>query len=134
MESNSGDWSKSEIEQVVRWLEDLIKLRRTQKGSGETKKHWISAMASTISSRSEAQVGYKYDNLKKVYHEALKLVDQSGWGLGEEDLHNGNTLSLHAQNAITIDDDDDIHENNQVTVEFQSEIAYSRSSFVVHKR
>ncbi|KAG0136861.1 hypothetical protein HOY82DRAFT_535952 [Tuber indicum] len=38
-----------------------------------------------------------------------------------------------AQNAITIDDDDDIHENNQVTVEFQSEIGYSRSSSVVHE-
>ena len=37
MESNSSDWSKSEIEQIVPWLEDPIKLRRTQKGSGETK-------------------------------------------------------------------------------------------------
>ena len=56
MESNSGDWSKSEIEQIVLWLEDPIKLRRTQKGSGETKKkkHWISSIASTIPSRSEA--------------------------------------------------------------------------------
>ncbi|KAG0125734.1 hypothetical protein HOY82DRAFT_542986 [Tuber indicum] len=166
-------------------LEDPIKLRRTQKGSGETKKHWISAMASTIPSRSETQVGYKYNNLKKAYREALKVADQSGWGLGEEDLLNGNTLSLQvklekkcpffarldaiwgtrlnfrppslfssgpssqetaaaadtlidalesAQNAIAIDDDDDIHENNHVTVEFQSEIAYSRSSSVVHER
>lgn len=97
MESNSGDWSKSEIEQIVLWLEDPIKLRRTQKGSGETKKHWISLIASTIPSRSEAQVGYKYDNLKKSYREALRLADQSGWGLGEEDLINGNTLSLRGK-------------------------------------
>jgi len=97
MESNSSDWSKSEIELIVRWLEDPIQLRRTQKGSGETKKHWISAIASTISSRSEAQVGYKFDNLKKSYREALKLADQSGWGLGEEDLVNRNILSLRGR-------------------------------------
>ncbi|RPB04661.1 hypothetical protein L873DRAFT_1799034, partial [Choiromyces venosus 120613-1] len=52
MESNRGDWSKSEIKQVVLWLEDPIKLRRTQKGSGETKKYWISAISSTIPSCS----------------------------------------------------------------------------------
>ena len=94
MESNSDDWSKSEIEQIVLWLEHPIKLHRTQKGSGETKKHWISSIASTIHSCSEAQVGYKYNNLKKSYREALMLADQSGWGLGEEDPINGNTLSL----------------------------------------
>ncbi|RPA96671.1 hypothetical protein L873DRAFT_1845261 [Choiromyces venosus 120613-1] len=184
MESNSGDWSKSEIEQIVLWLEDPIKLRRTQKGSGETKKHWISAIASTIPSRSEAQVGYKYDNLKKSYREALKLADQSGCGLGEEDLVNGNTLSLRdklekkcpffarldaiwgtrpnfrppslfssgsssqetaaaadtlintlqsVQNAIKIDDDEDINKNNAAEVELQSEIAYSGLSSVAHE-
>ncbi|RPA95481.1 hypothetical protein L873DRAFT_1812804 [Choiromyces venosus 120613-1] len=46
----------------------------------------MNAIASMISSRSEAQVGYKFNNLKKSYHKALKLTDQSGWGLDEEDL------------------------------------------------
>ncbi|RPA92277.1 hypothetical protein L873DRAFT_203263 [Choiromyces venosus 120613-1] len=52
----------------------------------------MNAIASTISSCSEAQVGYKFDNLKKSYCEALKLTDQSGWGLDEEDLRRGSSL------------------------------------------
>ncbi|RPB00281.1 hypothetical protein L873DRAFT_1805415, partial [Choiromyces venosus 120613-1] len=52
MESNSGDWSKSEIEQIILWLEDSINLCRTQKGSGETKKHQISVIISRIPSCS----------------------------------------------------------------------------------
>lgn len=92
MEGNSSDWTKQEIEKIVLWLEDPTNLRRTQKGSGETKKRWINAIASTISSRSEPQVGYKFDNLKKSYREALRLADQSGWGLNEEDLRTGSSL------------------------------------------
>jgi len=38
------------------------------------------------------------------------------------------------QNAIEIDDDNDIDENNEPEVEFQSELAYPRSSSVVHER
>jgi len=100
MEGNSSDWTKQEIEKIVIWLEDPTNVRRTQKGSGETKKRWINAIASTISSRTEAQVGYKFDNLKKSYREALRLADQSGWGLDEEDLQRGS--SLHGM-SLTID-------------------------------
>lgn len=99
MEGNSSDWTKQEMEKIVLWLEDPTNLRRTQKGSGETKKRWMNAIASTISSRSEAQVGYKFDNLKKSYREALKLADQSGWGLDEEDLRTGS--SLHGMSLST---------------------------------
>ncbi|RPA95248.1 hypothetical protein L873DRAFT_1813197 [Choiromyces venosus 120613-1] len=64
------------------------------KGSGETKKQWIKAMASSIPFRSDSQVGYKLDNLKKSYHQAVSLASQSGWGLGEEYLTNMDVASL----------------------------------------
>ena len=38
------------------------------------------------------------------------------------------------QNAIEIDDDDDIDENDEPEVEFPSELANPRSSSVVHER
>lgn len=99
MEGNSSDWTKQKIEKIVLWVEDRTNLQRTQKGSGETKKRWINAIASTISSRSEAQVYYKFDNLKKSYREALRLADQSRWGLDEDDLRTRS--SLHGKSLTT---------------------------------
>ncbi|KAG0644698.1 hypothetical protein HOY80DRAFT_1028391 [Tuber brumale] len=95
MESKSSDWTKSEIEKMLLWLEDPTNLWRTQKGSAETKKYWIMIIVSTIPSRSDAKVGYKFDNLKESYHETVKLADQSKWRLEEKDLGNGNVSSLH---------------------------------------
>jgi hypothetical protein len=84
MAANNLDWSKDEIEQIVAWLEEPANLRKTKKCSGKTKWSYIKLIAQTIPTRSEAQVGYKFDNLKKAYREAVKLSDQSCWGLGEE--------------------------------------------------
>jgi len=86
MKGKSSYWTKEEIEKIVIWLEDSANRRRKQKGSGEIKKRGISTIASTISSRLEAHIGYHFDNLKKSYREAVRLANQSGWGLNEEDL------------------------------------------------
>ncbi|KAG0134082.1 hypothetical protein HOY82DRAFT_537664 [Tuber indicum] len=40
-------------------------------------------------SRNHINVGYKYNNLLKSYRAAVKLNNQTGWGLTEEDLSIG---------------------------------------------
>lgn len=84
-------WTLEEVEMIILWLEDDENLRRTQRGSGETKTHWIKDIATTLNGRTVKQVLDKFDNLKKSFREACKINDQSGWGLTQDDLQTGTT-------------------------------------------
>jgi len=76
-------WTQSEQEQLIQWLEEPENLRKTKKGSGISKKTIIAEIAILIPTKPAVKVGYKYDNLMKSYREAVKLNNQSGWGLSE---------------------------------------------------
>jgi len=73
---------------MVSWLEEPINLRRTQKGSGEKKSSWLKSIATRIPTRTESQVTYKFDNLKRAHRDTVRLANSSGWGLDERSLRN----------------------------------------------
>ena len=80
-------WTQSEQEQLIQWLEEPENLLKTKKGSGISKKTIIAEIL--ISTKPAVKIGYKYDNLMKSYREAVKLNNQSGWGLSKGDLNIG---------------------------------------------
>ncbi|RPB02927.1 hypothetical protein L873DRAFT_1787381 [Choiromyces venosus 120613-1] len=82
-------WTTAETEAMIKWLEEPENLRKTKKGSGITKKQVVKEIAAKIPTKPEVKVGYKYDNLLKSYREAVKMNNQSGWGLSAEDLSEG---------------------------------------------
>jgi hypothetical protein len=88
---NTGDWSMEETEQIVNWLEEPVNLSRTRKGSGEKKISWMRSIAENIPTRSETQVTYKYDNLKRAHRDTVQLANSSGWGLDEKSINSGTT-------------------------------------------
>jgi len=60
-------WTQTEQEQLIQWLEDPENLRKTNKGSGVSKKAIISEIAAQIPTKPPVKVSYKYDNLMKSY-------------------------------------------------------------------
>jgi hypothetical protein len=51
---------------------------------------WMRAIADNIPTRSETQVTYKYDNLKRAHRDAVQMINSSGWGLDKESINSGN--------------------------------------------
>ncbi|KAG0642620.1 hypothetical protein HOY80DRAFT_1103785 [Tuber brumale] len=82
-------WMAEETEVLMQWLEEPSNQRKTRKRSGITKRQVIKEMAAKILMKPEAKVGYKYDNLLKSYREAVKLNNQTGWGLSGKVLDEG---------------------------------------------
>ncbi|RPB00672.1 hypothetical protein L873DRAFT_1788849 [Choiromyces venosus 120613-1] len=79
----------SETEALIKWLEELENLKKTKKGSRVSKKQISKEVVGKILIKPEVKVDYKYDNLLKSYHEAVKLNSQSGWDLSMDDLDEG---------------------------------------------
>jgi len=82
-------WTKEENERLVQWLENPDHLRKTRKGSGISKSMILTEIAAHIPTKPVVKIGYKYDNLMKSYKAAVKMNNQSGWGLTQEDLDEG---------------------------------------------
>jgi len=101
LHKNTGDWSLKETERIVSWLEEPMNLRRTQKGSGEKKSSWLKSIAALIPTRTESQVTYKFDNLKRAHRDTVRLANSSGWGLDESSLRN-NESSIRGMTALTL--------------------------------
>ena len=109
-QKNTGDWSLEETAKIVSWLEEPSNLRRTQKGSGEKKGSWLKSIAALIPTRTESQVTYKFDNLKRAHRDTVRLANSSGWGLDEESLRNSES-SIRGRRPIIFMDGNNLYSN-----------------------
>jgi len=60
-----------------------------KKESGISKKIIIADITTQIPTKRLIKIGYKYANLMKSYGAAVKVNNESGWGLREKDLDDG---------------------------------------------
>ncbi|RPA95646.1 hypothetical protein L873DRAFT_1845858 [Choiromyces venosus 120613-1] len=95
-------WTTSKMEALIEWLEESENLRKTKKGSRVSKKQIIKEVAGKIPTEPEVKVSYKYDNLLKSYHEAVKHNNsQSGSGLSMRDLDEGKKNTLRIEKLLS---------------------------------
>ncbi|KAG0133713.1 hypothetical protein HOY82DRAFT_538015 [Tuber indicum] len=87
--STHSVWTKDETKLLVQWLENPENLRKIRKGSGISKNMILTEIAARIPTKPIVKIGYMYDNLMKSYKAAVKMNNQSGWGLTQGDLDEG---------------------------------------------
>ncbi|KAL7269087.1 hypothetical protein RUND412_008261 [Rhizina undulata] len=91
----TSQWKNKEVAKLVEWLKEPANLLKTKGKSGLRKVQWMKEISELFPNRSFNQCYNKYNSVKKSYQKAVKLNNQSGWGLTNEDLHDEEKADLN---------------------------------------